>query len=135
MRNLKAFENFNNDLVREVTRTEYSDWVNNHQRTSDYDDVLGLFDDKFDLYQYDPSETNYNTYRISQGHSNSALRIHLKKYNRIPCKQDLFILSFDDEWFTIESCFYDSFEDDDYTDIKYFICDSLEGVQEWLNNF
>lgn len=126
MRYNKIYESLNSSLIEEVTHAEFHSWKRSHKMIKDLDKVFDLFNDKFDLYEDEPYEDYYNTYKIRK----DTLEIKLKKL-----KQDIFINSFDDEWFTIGQCFYHSFEDTDYDEVKYFICDSIEGVEEFLNRF
>jgi len=49
--------------------------------------------------------------------------------------QDITIDVYDDEWFGILQFWFDDIEQDGYTDDKFFICDTIDGVKEFLDKF
>ena len=132
MKYLRKFNESSNDedLCKEVSMEDYLKWREKHTKIDDFDQVFDLFDDKFNLYEGDfTGESNYyNTFRINS--SNKKLNIKLNKLN-----QDIIIEVYDDEWFGILQFWFDDIEQDGYTDDKFFICDTIDGVKEFLDKF
>lgn len=124
MKFVKSFNESNSSLFEEITFSTFVRWCQSHTLIEDLDEVLNLFDDKFNLYQDEPGENSFNTYRIK----NKSLKIRLNKL-----KQEIYINSYDDEWFTISQGFFISFKSENFEEVKYFICDSIEGVKKWID--
>jgi len=127
MNHIKLFEAYFDESKswEEVTINQYRDFSNSHQKKSNYkyDGELGIFEDIYDLYERDSDDYDHHQYRI---HLNT-LEILL-----VPHKIDIFVRAFEDDWYTIEAAKYHDYEDTDYSKQNYFIVDSLDGINDWI---
>jgi len=132
----KFLENFNDQVLYEmITYQESLDYTKSHRPINNYDEVFDLFDNEFNLYQYDPNSIlSFNTYRFKnklttsydiQDNQHQYLEIFLTKL-----KKDILIYTFDDDWFLIEEKPYD--DSSDYLFTNYYLCDTIEGVEQLI---
>jgi len=132
MKYLRKFNESSNDedLCQEVEWDDYVKWKDRHTQIDDFEEVFDIFDDKFNLYEdeWTGNGNIYNTFKINN--YNKSIRIRLNKL-----KQDIMIQVYDDEWFGILQFWFDDVEQDGYTDDKVYICDTIDGVKEFLDKF
>lgn len=128
MNYLKLFEAYFDESKtwEEVNIHDYHLFSRSHQKKEnhDYSEELDIFENALgNLYQRDEDDFNNNQYRVHLG----ALDIHLVRR-----KIDIIVKAFEDDWYTIMKGKYHYYEDTDYSEQDFFIVDSLEGVDDWI---
>ena len=127
MNYLKVFEAYFDESKswEEVEINRYHSFIRTHQRkvAYKYSQELDIFEGAYNLYQRDEDDYDHHQYRIK----NDTLEIYL-----VPHKIDVFVRAFEDDWYTIMKGKYRNYDDTDYSEQDFFIVDSLEGINDWI---
>lgn len=136
MVHLKLFEAYfdSDGVYEEVSYQKLNEFMSSHTNIENYkyEQELEMIDKLFNLYQRDVDDFNNNQYDVTHNYQNSYHDSSLLEIYLVRKKIDIFISAYDDEWYTIRYCEYRRYDDLDYSKQLYYICDGLDGLNQWF---